>query len=293
MLTGIIFDIKRYAINDGPGIRTAVFMKGCLLDCWWCHNPEGRAQHPQLMFRANRCAQCGACIPACPQSAISIDGIVVTTADLCTECGTCAQVCVNGARELVGRAVTVEQVLAEVERDVVFYDQSGGGVTLTGGEPLFQPRFVIELLRACKAHAIHTTLDTSGYVPWKVLAEAVNVTDLFLYDLKLMDEERHRKYTGVSNRLILANLRSLAETGAEIIVRIPLIPGVNDDEDNLRRTGHFLADLPQITRVEVLPYHDIARAKYSALELAYRLPEVLTPSSERLEWARNMIRPCL
>jgi pyruvate formate lyase activating enzyme len=289
MLTGTIFDLKRYAINDGPGIRTAVFMKGCPLDCWWCHNPEGRAMHPQLMVRSNRCRLCGDCVAACPQGAIRLEDKVYTDAVLCQDCGACAQACVQGARELVGRTVTVPELLREIERDVVFFDQSGGGVTLTGGEPLMQPRFTRELLRACQAHGIHTALDTSGYAPGKVVAEAVKYTALFLYDLKLMDDARHRKFTGVSNRLILSNLRRLSAAGAQIIVRIPLIPGVNDDAQNLHLTQQFLASLPHAVGVEVLPYHDIAQAKYAALDLVYRLPALTSPSVERVAWARTLI----
>jgi pyruvate formate lyase activating enzyme len=288
MIKGTIFDLKRYAINDGPGIRTAVFLKGCPLDCWWCHNPEGRERQPQLMVRANRCRLCGDCVAACPQSAIRLDEKPVTDLGLCQDCGACAQVCVQGARELVGRVVSVAEILAEVERDVVFFDQSGGGVTLTGGDPLMQPRFAIELLRACQAHGIHTTLDTSGYAAWKVVAEAVQHTDLFLYDLKLMDDRLHRKYTGVSNRLILSNLRRLSAAGAQIIVRIPLIPGVNDDEQNLHLAQQFLASLPRVVGVEVLPYHDIAQAKYTALDLEYRLSALASPSAERVDWAKSL-----
>lgn len=245
--------------------------------------------HPQLMVRSNRCRLCGDCVAACPQGAIRLEDKVYTDAVLCQDCGACAQACVQGARELVGRTVTVPELLREIERDVVFFDQSGGGVTLTGGEPLMQPRFTRELLRACQAHGIHTALDTSGYAPGKVVAEAVKYTALFLYDLKLMDDARHRKFTGVSNRLILSNLRRLSAAGAQIIVRIPLIPGVNDDAQNLHLTQQFLASLPHAVGVEVLPYHDIAQAKYAALDLVYRLPALTSPSVERVAWARTLI----
>ena len=241
------------------------------------------------MVRGNRCQLCGDCVPVCPQGAIQIDDQIRRKADLCLDCGTCTQVCVQGARELIGRTVTMPELLHEIERDVVFFDQSGGGVTLTGGEPLMQPRFAIELLKACQAHGIHTILDTSGYARWKTLVEAAESTNLFLYDLKLMDDEQHRKYTGVSNRLILSNLKRLVDGGAQVIVRIPLIPSVNDDEDNLRQTQQFLSGLPNLAGVEVLPYHDIAESKYSALDLAYRLPELATPSLERVEWAKSLI----
>jgi len=241
------------------------------------------------MVRTNRCRLCGECVEACPQDAITISDQVSTDPALCKDCGTCAQVCVQGARELVGRVVTVGELLKEIERDVVFFDQSGGGVTLTGGEPLMQHHFVIELLQACKAHGIHTVLDTSGYASWQVISEVAQHIDLFLYDLKLMDDVRHRIYTGVSNRLILSNLKRLSAEGENIVVRIPLIPGVNDDEQNLRLTQRFLAGLPNLAGVEVLPYHDTAQAKYSALDLAYRLPELASPTAERLEWARTLI----
>jgi pyruvate formate lyase activating enzyme len=289
MLNGAIFDIKRYAINDGPGIRTTVFFKGCPLDCWWCHNPESRTRQPQMMYRKNRCSSCGECVFACPNGVIHLDGIIFNQPGSCQDCGECARVCVYGARELVGRTMTVEQVMAEIERDVVFYDQSGGGVTFSGGEPLIQRKFLMELLRCCKEHEIHTTLDTSGYAAWKMIAEAAQLTDLFLYDLKCIDDEKHKRYTGVSNRSILSNLQRLTEAGAAVIVRIPLIPGINDDEDNLIHTQQFLAGLPGLVGVEVLPYHDIARAKYATLGLEYRLPGTITPTLERLEWALGVV----
>ena len=289
MITGTIFDLKRYAINDGPGIRTAVFLKGCPLDCWWCHNPEGRSPNPQLMVRLNRCQGYGECVQACPQGAIHLEETPVTDLALCQDCGMCAQTCLPGARELVGRVASVPELLKEIERDVIFYDQSGGGVTLTGGEPLMQPRFSIELLRACQEHGIHTVLDTSGYAAWTVVEQAACHTNLFLYDLKLMDDARHRQFTGVSNRLILSNLQRLSTGGAHVIVRLPLIPGVNDNEHNLHLTRQFLAGLPHLVGVEVLPYHDIAAAKYSALDLAYRLPDLPSPSAERVAWAQAMV----
>jgi len=290
MHTGLIFDIKRYAINDGPGIRTAVFFKGCPLDCWWCHNPESKRRMPEMMYRQNRCELCGDCIPICPQGGILlVDGVLVTKPGFCQDCGECAEACVYGARELVGREMTLTQVMKEIQRDVVFYDQSGGGVTLTGGEPLFQPTFTNALLRRCKEQEIHTILDTSGYASWKVISKAAKYTDLFLYDLKLMDDERHRKYTGVSNSLILANLKNLCAIGAQVIIRLPLIPGVNDDEENLTHMRQFLEELPVLVGVEVLPYHDSARAKYAALGLDYRLPEVGMPLPERVVWARRLV----
>jgi pyruvate formate lyase activating enzyme len=290
MLTGLIFDIKRYAINDGPGIRTAIFFKGCPLDCWWCHNPEGKQHKVEMMYRKNYCTSCGDCIPACPQGLIHLENDrLVTEPGLCQACGTCTQVCVRGARELVGKEMSLAAVMAEIHRDVVFYDQSGGGVTLTGGEPLMQHRFAFELLRRCKGEGIHTVLDTSGYASWKVISKLVDVTDLFLYDLKMMDDSRHIKYTGVSNHLILENLTRLCASGARVLVRVPLIPGINDDQENLMQTRKFLDTLPSLAGVEVLPYHDSARAKYEALGLEYRLPEGVAGSITQFAMARELV----
>lgn len=281
--TGIIFDIKKYAINDGPGIRTTVFFQGCPLNCWWCHNPEGQSRQPVLMYRNNRCTLCGTCIPACPHQAIHLNSSAFTDRDKCDSCGKCCEICYNGARELTGREMTVAKVMAEIERDVPFYDQSGGGVTFSGGEPLLQPKFLLQLLRLCRAHDIHTSVDTSGYTSWRTLSSVRKYVNLFLYDLKLMDDKRHIHYTGVSNQIILRNLRQLAESGQTLLVRIPLIPGINDDEENLRQSAAFLSTLPNIVGVELMGYHDIATAKYEALGMPLRIPHTRSPSSEDMQ----------
>lgn len=282
MSSGLIFDIKRYAINDGPGIRTAVFFKGCPLECWWCHNPEGQNSQPQLMFRENRCKLARACVEACPQGAIGWSDAPVTDWEKCDQCGKCAAVCYTGAREMIGRNVTAGELMAEIERDVLFYDQSGGGVTFTGGEPMLQTEFLKETLRFCVDQHIRTAVDTSGYTSWNNLQSIVPLVNLFLYDVKLMDEIRHLKYTSVSNRLILNNLRKLAETGAHIIVRIPLITGINDDDENIELCATILAKLPMLDGVEVMPYHDIGIAKFKALGMIYKLKDLQPPAEERV-----------
>jgi pyruvate formate lyase activating enzyme len=283
LTTGIVFDIKKFSIHDGPGIRTTVFFKGCPLRCWWCHNPEGLAPEPELMFWANRCIRCHACLEVCAHGAISRDGNAVSTdAEKCVRCGACVAACYAEARQIVGREVTVAQVAAEIERDVPFYDESGGGATFSGGEPLLQGDFLLELLHACKARGIHTAVDTCGFAPWEVLDGLREVVDLFLYDLKLMDDARHREFTGASNALILSNLQALSQRGHDIIVRLPLIPSVNDDEENLRQMGSFLAALPNLIQVDILPYHGIGGEKYNRLNRSYDLPEVQPPSEERV-----------
>jgi len=288
--TGIIFDIKKFSIHDGPGIRTTVFLKGCPLSCGWCHNPEGQASQEELILRPDRCIACGACVEACDRGAIISDrGIVLTSRERCAACGACVEVCYPGARELVGREVTVAEVVAEVERDRPFYDQSGGGVTLSGGEPLFQPAFLSELLKACKASDLHTVLDTCGFAPWEVMDRVREYVDLFLYDLKLMDEARHREITGVSNVPILRNLSRLSQEGHRVILRVPVIPGVNDDEPNLDQIARFAAALPSLRRVDLLPYHRIGRDKYQRLGKNCLMPEVDPPTRERVEEIADMV----
>jgi len=257
MMTGWVFDLKRYSIHDGPGIRTTVFLKGCALRCLWCHNPESIHPGPELMHWPSRCARCHACVKACPTGAIYADasGAVAIDRAKCNYCGQCADACLYDAMQIVGREMSVEDVLAEVERDRVFYEQSGGGVTLSGGDPSVQAGFAEALLDACRSRGIRTALDTAGLPMNGALERLARKADLVLYDLKVLDDVRHREFTGVSNAPILANLERLAAAGPEIWVRIPLVAGVNDDDDNIRRTIAFLSSLKTIRRVGLLPYH--------------------------------------
>lgn len=285
--TGLVFDIQRFSIHDGPGIRTTVFLKGCPLACPWCHNPESQAASPELMFWAGRCILCEACLPVCPHGAISVtvdEGArrIVTDPARCQLCGECVAACYAGARELVGRWMTVGEVLAEVTRDVPFYDQSGGGVTISGGEPLAQPEFLTGLLQACRAQDIHTAVDTCGYAPWPVVDQVRPYVDLFLYDLKLMDNARHRQVTGVSNEAILGNLQRLAAGGHRLRVRVPVIPGLNDDEANLQALGATVAALPGAVGVDLLAYHPTARDKYRRLDRAYFLDTLQAPTEGQM-----------
>jgi len=282
MKTGMIFDLKRYAIHDGPGIRTAVFMKGCSLECWWCHNPEGQLAEAQLIFRENRCNASKACLDVCPREAISWEGKSITYWEKCDNCGECAEVCYSEAREIIGREITVEQLMAEIERDIPFYDQSGGGVTFSGGEPMQQITFLEEALKACKEMQIHTVVDTCGYSSWENYRAILSLVDLFLYDVKLMDADKHLLYTSAPNKLILDNLIKLSGEKANIIIRVPLIPGINDDEENLERCASFLNSLPSLQGIELMPYHEIGVAKYQALGKTYHLQSVTPPKEDQV-----------
>jgi pyruvate formate lyase activating enzyme len=226
LTSGLIFDIKKYSIHDGPGIRTTLFLKGCPLACAWCHNPESQSSKPEMIFREQRCIRCGVCLTACPRRAITWNGDgPLTDWAACQPCDACVTACYAEARERIGREMTVAQALAEIERDRAFYDESGGGVTFSGGEPLMQSDFLAALLHACKAQDLHTAVDTCGFAAWETLDKVRGEVDLFLYDLKLMDDARHRAFTGVSNAPILANLQALSRLGHNLLIRIPLVPG--------------------------------------------------------------------
>jgi len=288
---GIVFDLRRYSIHDGPGIRTTIFFKGCPLRCWWCHNPEGQSPTIEVIFRPNRCIHCGACLIACAHGAISPDGEEpLPDRDKCQRCGACVVACYAEARQVVGRELSVAQVLAAVQRDTAFYDESGGGVTLSGGEPLWQADFALALLQACQRQEIHTAVDTCGFAPWATLDRLRAYTALFLYDLKLLDEARHRQFTGVSNRLILQNLQALSQRGHHIVLRVPVIPGINDDDASLRQIGAFAAALPHLDGVDLLPYHHIGVDKYVRLDRPYQLTATRPPAAERMAEMAHLLR---
>lgn len=253
---GFIFDLKRYAIHDGQGIRTTVFLKGCPLRCRWCHNPESWRPTPELSLRIRRCVRCGRCEQVCRHDAVTmVEGKSITDAAQCVLCGQCITECPAGAREIIGQRVSAGEVMAEIRKDIIFYDESGGGVTFSGGEPLMQPEFLLAILKMCRAEDIHTAVDTTCYGEPRLVRRVARVARLFLCDIKHMDSEKHEQYTGVRNEVILDNIKMLTEMGRRVRIRIPIVPGFNADRENIERTAEFVRSLRTVSRIDILPYN--------------------------------------
>lgn len=272
MQPGLVLNVQRFSLHDGPGVRSTVFLKGCHLHCAWCHNPESQSLHQDFVRLAHRCMRCERC------SDEELASPVVTGRDEHD-----VELCPTGALQAVGRLVTPEALVAELLRDRVFFDESGGGVTFSGGEPLAQAAFVIECLSHLRAEGVHTTLDTCGYAHLRDLAAAAEHASLILFDLKLMDAARHKAATGVSNERILANLQSLSDLHSNIWIRVPVIPGINDDAANLGETAAFVAGLRGVRQVTLLPYHATGEPKFARVGLRYSLHDITPPSHDRLE----------
>lgn len=271
---GIVFDIKKYAIHDGPGIRCTVFLKGCPLRCSWCHNPESWQAEPEPMVRLARCVQCGRCVEVCPESAILlVRGVPAADATRCTRCGTCLTACPANARQIAGRVMSATEILAEIEKDLIFYDTSGGGVTFSGGEPLMQPEFLIALLAECQKLDIHTAVDTCCYASHETVKQVARHADMFLCDIKHLDPEKHKIFTGVDNRLILDNIALLAESGKTIVVRIPVVPGFNDETEAIEAIALFVRGLKTIRQIDLLPYNSGGSAKARRLGRQADVPQ--------------------
>ena len=290
MVEGTIFNIQRFSIQDGPGIRTTVFLKGCPLRCLWCSNPESQNSFFEVVHRDTICRKCGRCIEVCTAGAISLtDKGTKTNRKLCTNCGKCVEACIYGARRFYGEKKTVEEVYREVIRDKPFYQNSGGGVTVSGGEPLLQADFVAELFKHLRESGIHTCLDTCGYANANSWEKVLPYTDLVLYDLKMIDTQAHRKLTGKSNDKILAGIKLVAELKIPVIVRIPVITGANDSEENMKATARFCIDT-NINEVNLLPYHRFGESKYSMLDRRYRLGDLRRPEDSGSSKASRYFR---
>ena len=268
-LSAKIFNIQKCSFNDGPGIRTSVFFKGCNLNCLWCHNPEGKSSESELLYFKKRCTGCGLCKEICKSNG-----------NTCQRCGECARLCPNGARELFGKSYTVEELYSEIVKDEKFYHASGGGVTFTGGECMLQIDFLTEILKRCKAVGIHTAIDTAGHIPWERFDKVLPYTDLFLYDIKSIDSEVHKRYTGVDNGLILKNYERLVSAGKTVYVRIPVIAGVNDSTDAIKRIDDFFKKAGYPEKAELLPYHSMGDEKYVAKGM--NPPFFSAPSDEKI-----------
>lgn len=296
--TGIAFNIQRFSIHDGPGIRTTVFMKGCPLRCRWCSNVESMNPKPELGIIRSSCNNCGKCLKICPEGAISFDddSVIQFDRNRCTACGECVAVCFPDALTIYGKQITADDVFKEVIKDRAFYEGSGGGVTVSGGEPLYQADFVTALFRRCREADIDTCLYTCGYAATDKLKKVLAYTDRVLYDLKHMDAGCHQQFTSVANDLILNNAKIVAESGTPITIRIPLIKDVNDTTRNIMETSRFVRMLGKSVAVELLPYHRLGIGKYKTLDKPYPGEDLQTPSSEEIEVTKKMFQeyslPC-
>lgn len=282
----LIFDIKRYAIHDGPGIRITIFMKGCPLSCIWCHNPEGISVRKQKLYTKKKCIGCGTCVVVCPRQAIELTKEGIRTDSLhCEMCGLCTEACPTFALEISGKEYSVARLIKEIEKETVFMDRSEGGVTICGGEPLLHPEELVELLIACGNVGIHRVVDTTLFASTDIVYKVMEHCELFLIDLKHMDPALHQRFCGVSNELILANIKEVARAGHDFYIRIPLIEGINADEKNIRQTAVFLSSLPWPCRsVNLLPYHDTGKGKREKMGVSYnpRGYFMARPSEERI-----------
>lgn len=290
----LITEIQRYCTNDGPGIRTLIFFKGCALDCPWCHNPECKSPEVDIYYHEDKCQQCGRCIENCPQEAISWRSpekeAILIDKEKCNKCLKCIEVCPVNALEKVGQTLTFEQIVDEALRDKAFYETSNGGVTLSGGDPLFFPEYSLKLLKKFKADMINTAVETSGYGRWGVLKELANYIDLFLYDVKCMDPIIHKKFIGVDNKLILDNLKKLSATKANIRIRVPVIPGFNDNEENFKLMANYLQSLENpVIAVDLLPFHNSAEKKYIQLGLDYAYKGKPFMEKKEVEWIKDFL----
>ena len=293
-LKGLIYNLQRFAVHDGPGIRTLVYMKGCPASCLWCSSPQTQNLAPDVLYIEPHCKRCGRCVEVCPIGAITLSKgeSVKIDRELCTGCGQCVEDCPNQALELAGYEMTVEELFLEVKKDSSFYRRSNGGVTVGGGEPMMQHEFVIEFLKECKQRYINTAIETCGYVKWDYLEKLLKYLDLVYFDIKHMDDVTHKELTGLSNELILENAKR-ASAVRPMIIRIPVVPGYNDSDDNIVATARFATELgDNIKRTELLPYHNFGTQTYRQLGRGYKLKDVEPPSDSHMKRLKEIVESC-
>jgi pyruvate formate lyase activating enzyme len=283
-VANLVTNIQGYSIHDGPGIRTVVFFKGCGLACRWCSNPECISPQPETGFIKNLCTKCGRCADICPEKALVVqdNGFPRIDHQKCTGCGRCSEVCSYKALALYGKPLSPEEIFDTVARDKMFYDASSGGVTVSGGEALLQPEIVKRLFEKCRASGIKTCIETSGFASGAALKQVLPYTDHILFDLKIMDTEKHKQYTGQPSDVILANAKTAAESGVEMLFRMPLVPGVNDDENNIKETASFLRSVKK-NNIELMPYHRLGKGKYDSLGKKYPMGDLPPATTEKID----------
>jgi len=286
-IRGLVYSIQRYCIHDGPGIRTTVFFKGCQLVCPWCANPESQLPETEIACSESKCTGCGYCINVCPNVAITLDEKAQLDREKCDLCGKCVRACIREAWQIYGKYYSVDDIIAEIEKDMPFYRKSGGGVTFSGGEPTLQPDFLFVALKKCKEKDIHSAIESHGAAPFSYYIEIAPYTDLFLIDVKHMDSDKHKEYVGVGNEKILENIRMLAaEHDKKVMLRVPLIPGFNDDLENIEKTGKFAKEIAKsgnLTTVNILPYHAMGKGKYKMLSKEYAMQETKPPTQQAID----------
>lgn len=295
-IEGVIFNIQKFSLHDGPGIRTIVFFKGCNMSCLWCSNPESQEVAPQIMFNKNLCTKCGRCQSVCETSAIDMNSVYRIDKSKCIKCKRCVESCLNGALVLEGKKYSIEEIIKELKKDSVQYRRSNGGITLSGGEVLLQPDFAVALLKECKAYGWHTAIETAMYVNSEAVKKVMQYIYLAMIDIKSMDDEVHKKFTGVSNNIILKNIKLSDQLTKEIIIRIPVIEGFNADLKSIGEIAQFSKSLTNLKRIDLLPYHNYGENKYEAIGRDYLLGELKSPSEDKMERLKALVEimgiPC-
>jgi len=289
-MKGIVFNIQRYSLDDGPGIRTTVFLKGCPLRCLWCSNPESQNSFPEVAHRDSICNKCGECVIVCDRRAITVDskGVHINRT-LCSNCAKCVDVCVPQALKVFGKEMSTEEVMEEIRKDIQYYRESGGGMTVSGGEPLLQVDFVMELLKRCQEEGIHTCLETCGYASRESLGKVLPYAMLVLYDMKHIDPVVHRRLTGFSNKIIIRNLKFIVSMGIPLIIRMPLIPGFNDSDEVITGIARAITSINKLKEIELLSYHNYGTGKYKMLDRHYKLEKLQRPEDAKLKRAKEII----